>query len=331
MGHVYRSLAIADALRSGARADIAFMMSADHAEGIVTVSRAGYPVRVVGDGKPETFLEHIRDFAPAILVNDLPALEADYLRALSHLGATTVNLVDTPEDLETTEHYEHVIVSVMHQDLETPEGFYAGPAYAILREQFRDRVKEIRAEPRLVLLTFGGSDPQGLTMKAARALAGLGPEIDLVAVAGPAFSCVRELDGLAGSLGRRLRVINEAGGHISELMLEADVVIGSGGMTVYEIAALGTPGIVLAQNAREDRRMREFARYGTVEYLGLGPDVDGVLLSSSVATLLGDVERRRQMSRRGRELVDGLGAARAAELVLERRKKQRDAVEGHGA
>ena len=51
-------------------------------------------------------------------------------------------------------------------------------------------------------------------------------------------------------------------------------MVGSGGMSVYEIAALGTPGIILGQNAREDRRMREFARHGTVEYLGLGTEVD---------------------------------------------------------
>jgi spore coat polysaccharide biosynthesis predicted glycosyltransferase SpsG/CMP-N-acetylneuraminic acid synthetase len=331
MGHVYRSLAIADALRGSARADIAFLMNADHPEGLVTVSRSGYPVRVVGDGRLETYLEHIRDFAPAILINDLPALEDAYLRALSRLGATTVNLVDTPEDLETTEHYEQVIVSVMQQERETPEGFYAGPAYAILREQFRGRAKEVRQEPRLVLLSFGGSDPQGLTLKAARALSALDPAVDLLAVAGPAFAGRAELEALAQRLPRRLRIIQEAGGHIAELMLEADVMVGSGGMSVYEIAALGTPGIILGQNAREDRRMLEFARHGTVTYLGLGTDVDDATLAGAVAALLADASRRREMSARGRELVDGLGAARAAELVLDRRRKQKEAaVEAEG-
>jgi hypothetical protein len=38
MGHVFRSLAIAEALRGLSRADIAFLMSADHTEGLVTVS-----------------------------------------------------------------------------------------------------------------------------------------------------------------------------------------------------------------------------------------------------------------------------------------------------
>jgi spore coat polysaccharide biosynthesis predicted glycosyltransferase SpsG/CMP-N-acetylneuraminic acid synthetase len=317
MGHVFRSLAIAEALRALSRADIAFLMSADHTEGLVTVSRAGYAVRVVGDRKQETWLEHIRDFAPAILINDMPAVDRAYLTALSHLGATTVNLVDTIDDLETTEHYAQVIVSVMNQDRETPEGFYGGPAYAILREHFRGRAKEVRDEPRLVLLSFGGSDPQGLTLKAARALQSLEASVEVVAVAGPAFSFRREFEALSAALPRRVPLINEAGGHIAELMLEADVMVGSGGMSVYEIAALGTPGIILGQNAREDRRMRDFAAHGTVEYLGLGTEVAEAEISSAVAALLADAGRRRAMSGRGRALVDGFGAARAAEVVLE--------------
>jgi spore coat polysaccharide biosynthesis predicted glycosyltransferase SpsG/CMP-N-acetylneuraminic acid synthetase len=330
MGHVFRSLAIAEALRGLSRADIAFLMSADHTEGLVTVSRAGYAVRVVGDRKEETYLDHIRDFAPAILINDLPMVERSYLTALSHIGATTVNLVDTIDDLETTEHYAQVIVSVMNQAHATPEGFYGGPAYAILREHFRGREKEVRDTPRLVLLSFGGSDPQGLTLKAARALQDLDPAVELVAVAGPAFSFRREFDALSAALPRRVPLINEAGGHIAELMLEADVMVGSGGMSVYEIAALGTPGIILGQNAREDGRMRDFAGHGTVEYLGLGTEVDETVLSSAVRALLADPERRRAMSARGRALVDGFGAMRAAEVVLERRGRPR-APEGQEA
>jgi CMP-N-acetylneuraminic acid synthetase/spore coat polysaccharide biosynthesis predicted glycosyltransferase SpsG len=324
MGHVYRSLAIADALRASSRAEIAFLMSAEHTEGLLTVSRHGYPVRVVAGRGQEAGLEHIRDFAPAILINDLPAIDAAYLTALSHLGATTVNLVDTLSDLETTEHYAQVIVSAMNHDRETPEGFYGGPAYAILRDQFRGRQKEVREEPQMVLLSFGGSDPQGLTLKAARALDTLPPTVKILAVAGPAFSYRKEFEALEPTLRRRVPLINEAA--IADLMLEADVLVGSGGMSVYETAALGTPGIVLGQNLREDQRMREFARYGTIEYLGLGSDVAEDRITGAVRALLLDTARRREMSRRGRELVDGLGASRAAEVILDRRQRSRDAA-----
>ena len=318
MGHVYRSLAIADALRQSSRADVAFLMSADHGDGIGTVARAGYPVRVVGDARVEAYVDHIRDYAPEILINDLPRIDDSYLRSLAHLGATTVNLVDTLDDLEVTEHYAQVIVSVMTEDQETPEGFYGGPAYAILRSHFRELgSKEVREQPHRVLLSFGGSDPQGLTLKAARALQALPAGIEIVAVAGPAFSHRAEFEALAPSLGRRVVLINQAGGHIADLMFDADVVVGSGGMSVYEIAALGTPGIVLGQNAKEDRRMREFARHGTVEYLGLGTEVDEAGLAQTVERLLADAPRRRAMSERGRTLVDGWGAVRAADLVLQ--------------
>ena len=67
---------------------------------------------------------------------------------------------------------------------------------------------------------------------------------------------------------------------------------------------------------REDARMREFARHGTVEYLGLGTALEAAGLRACVMALLADAPRRRTMSARGRALVDGLGASRAAEVVL---------------
>ncbi len=63
--------------------------------------------------------------------------------------------------------------------------------------------------------------------------------------------------------------------------------------------------------------MREFARSGTVEYLGLGTEVAESRLLAAVEALLQDVVRRGEMSQRGRALVDGFGADRAAEVVLE--------------
>src|SRR4029079_3158468 len=50
----------------------------------------------------------------------------------------------------------------------------------------------------------------------------------------------------------------------------------------------------------------------------LGTEVDEGGLASAVKSLLADPARRRAMSARGRALVDGFGAARAAEVVLDR-------------
>ena len=56
---------------------------------------------------------------------------------------------------------------------------------------------------------------------------------------------------------------------------------------------------------------------GTIEYLGLGVDVDEATIQDAVRRILTDSVRRQEMSARGRSLVDGYGAARAAQIVLE--------------
>ncbi len=317
MGHVYRSLAVAEALRESSRAEIGFLMSADHAEGIATVSRSGYPVRVFKPGGLEALLDSIRDFAPSVVINDLPLVEETYLRSLAHLGALTVNLVDTLEDLERVSQDAQFVISVMNEDRETPEGFYGGPAFAILRRHFQGRERAFREKPARILLTFGGADPQSLTLKVAKALAPLTKDVEVVSVAGPAFPHTLVFEALQRTSGCHLPLVRGVDVQIADLMLDADLVLCSGGMSVYEIAALGTPGVVLAQNAREDRRMREFSRFGTIEYLGLGVDVDESAILGTVRRILTDPGRRRAMSAKGRSLVDGFGAARAAEIVLE--------------
>lgn len=317
MGHVYRSLAVAEALREGSRAEIAFLMSADHAEGIATISKSGYPVRVFKPGGLEALIESIQDFAPSVVINDLPLVEETYLRSLARLGTVTINLVDTLDDLERVSRDAQFVISVMNEDRETPEGFYGGPAFAILRRHFQGRERLFREKPAKILLSFGGADPQALTLKVARALAPLTEDIEVVSIAGPAFPHRPIFEALQRTLGRNLPLINGVDVQIADLMLEADLVLCSGGMSVYEIAALGTPGVVLAQNAREDRRMREFSRFGTIEYLGLGVDVDESAILDAVRQILTDKAKRRSMSDRGRALVDGYGAARAAEIVLE--------------
>ena len=242
MGHVYRSLAIADACATTSRAEIAFLMSAEPRRGPRTVVSA--PATRCASWATAR-LEALPRAHPRLRPRDphqRPARARRRLPARARPpGATTVNLVDTLDDLETTEHYAQVIVSVMNEDRETPEGFYGGPAYAILRSSSAAGEGGPRAT-RAGAAELRRERSPGPTLKAARALAGAARDVEVVAVAGPAFSYRREFEALAPRFGRRVRLINEAGGHIADLMLEADVVVGSGGMSVYEIAALGTPG-----------------------------------------------------------------------------------------
>jgi spore coat polysaccharide biosynthesis predicted glycosyltransferase SpsG len=314
MGHVYRSLAIADELQSISSADIQFLMSAEHPEGVKRVSSSGYTVRVLSEGGMEGIVEALQEYSPNIVVNDRPFLEKEYLQALAKLGASTVNLVDSLEDIEKPSDITSMIISTMHEDLTELDDYYAGPEFAILRESFAGRAKSIREHAAQVIVSFGGSDPQGLTLKVLRALDRSGSELTVKAVLGPAFSYGQELEELVSKLHYEPLLLRNVE-HMAETLSEADLVFCAGGMTVFEIAALGTPGIVLCQNVREQRRMESFSRYGSIVHLGLGTEVGENQIRATARALLSDVKRRRAMSEAGRKLVDARGAHRAAEVV----------------
>jgi spore coat polysaccharide biosynthesis predicted glycosyltransferase SpsG/CMP-N-acetylneuraminic acid synthetase len=318
MGHVYRSLAAAEALvKLKPNADVCFLMRADRPEGAQHVSRKGYQVRVLAG--EASALPAIRDYSPNLIVNDLPSLNDDYLRSLAKLGATTVNFVDSLADIEKPQSTAAVIIAVLAEEEVELEDYYAGPAFAILREAFQKRSADIREKGRHVVLSFGGSDPQGLTLKALAALAPLShtvPKLEVTVVLGPAFSQLSELDGLLRRLPIRPRILRHVE-HMADILVEGDVVLCSGGMTVFEIAALGRPGIVLCQNAKEEARMRSFAREGSIWNLGLGTEVEESFLRDKARELLFDPEARRRMSEAGMRLVDAHGASRVANVMKE--------------
>jgi spore coat polysaccharide biosynthesis predicted glycosyltransferase SpsG/CMP-N-acetylneuraminic acid synthetase len=319
MGHVYRSLAAAEALvKLRPTADICFLMRADRPEGAQYVSRKGYQVRVLSGGEASA-LPAIRDYSPNLIVNDLPSVNDAYLRSLAKVGASTVNFVDSLADIEKPQEVAAVIIAALAEEQVELEDYYAGPAFAILREAFQKQSADIAERGRRVVLSFGGSDPQKLTLKALSALAPLTasvPDLSVTAVLGPAFGHRAELDALLTRLSYRPRILSHVE-HMADILVEADLVLCSGGMTVFEIAALGRPGLVLCQNTKEEARMRRFARDGSIQHLGLGTEVGENVIGAAVSRLLSDRAARLRMSEAGTKLVDAHGASRVANVMNE--------------
>lgn len=338
MGHVYRSLAIAGAMRSVSNADICFLMDPEFAEGTQQVADAGFAVRLLAPGNrtdTTAIVRAVQDYSPNIIINDQPFLDSDYLKSLARLGAATINLVDSLADIEDPRAIASVIVATIQEDDVALANYYAGPAFAIVRENFRDKASERikRDETSIgslkVVLSFGGSDPQGITLKALEAMdevmsdsraTGFDRPVEVTVVIGPAFGYGSELTALVDRLSIRPEVLRRVE-HMAEVLVEADLILCSGGMTVFEIAALGRPGLVLCQNAKEAARMERFATHGSIRQLGLGTEITAATLAQEVRALLSRRDRRREMTEAGLRLVDAQGAGRVAEVLMQAERR----------
>ena len=189
------------------------------------------------------------------------------------------------------------------------------PVYFIFRQEFIEAAKvrrEIRKDAQNILVTMSGSDLLNLTIKVAKALTRLNvTSLKLRVIIGPGFETSvkpeveKVLEGYRGDYELLMGSDNMA-----DLMFWSDLVITGGGLTKYEAAVTGTPTIIISQIVHEAEKNREFEKEGTALHLGLGSEVNEQNIVEAVEKLLGNYALRSEMSRRGKNLVDGKGVNR---------------------
>jgi spore coat polysaccharide biosynthesis predicted glycosyltransferase SpsG len=176
-----------------------------------------------------------------------------------------------------------------------------------IRVALRNRWTRTDARPMRILVALGGGQHiRRVAQQLVLAIHRYAADASIAVAAGfsrgrpPALRGARWLSARAG---------------LTEALVECDVAIVAGGVTLYEACALGTPSVALAVVPAQRRAILEFASRGAVVDAGLASDHTIERAARDVAQLLGDERRRRATAARARKLVDGLGARRAAEHI----------------
>jgi spore coat polysaccharide biosynthesis protein SpsF len=162
---------------------------------------------------------------------------------------------------------------------------------------------------------MGGSDPAGLTLKAVRAVDRLDEDFESVIIVGAGFCHWQSLQPLLGKARRRFTVREDVS-EMSAAMAEADLAICSFGMTAYELAAMGVPAVYACLTEDHEESASALAAAGMGLSVGVNDQDTETRLAAAVERLLVDKNARAQMSARARELVDGRGTSRIAELLV---------------
>ena len=193
-----------------------------------------------------------------------------------------------------------------------------GPRYLLQRRAITDLAAEAAGytpQPGHIVVTFGGSDTARLTLPTLRALRSAGIETPLTVVAGPGM---HECEAVAALVARYdgwrlLRNVKDMG----RLLLSADLVLCNGGSTIYEAALLRRPMAIVPQTAVERQNAAHMARAGAATVIApvaAPPTPEGV---DEVIQLLHSPQRREAMAAAGGTVVDGKGAQRAVEEIMQ--------------
>jgi spore coat polysaccharide biosynthesis predicted glycosyltransferase SpsG/CMP-N-acetylneuraminic acid synthetase len=282
LGHVYRSLVIANELPLY---EICFMVVPGHDLAAEKIREHGYHVDSLEAGD---FAQQVLALRPNMVVNDILDTHEDYIRKLKSGGVKVINF----EDLGPGSREADVVVNAVYPDGggEKPSNVYSGYKYFCTRDEFLfSDPKVIDRDVRNVLLTFGGADENNITLKVLRAIAPYccSRGIEITIVVGPGNNHFESLLDFPDV------VIVRNTNNISDYMLAADLIFTSAGRTTYEIACLGVPTIVLAQNPRELTHLFAHPDNGFVN-LGLGVEVADESILQTFVNLAQSYEDRRR-------------------------------------
>ena len=282
LGHVYNTLLIANDILNH---QITFLVDKDSKMAFDAIKAKNYPVLMQN---AENILDDIKNIAPNIVVNDRLDTTEDFMKSLKKECDKVINFEDLGKGCE----YADAVINAIYPEKHSVPSHYFGQDFFILRDEFilADE-KIVKEKIQNILITFGGVDPNNYTEKVIKSINNycVDNNIQINVIAGfgyDKYNTIKKYENI--NVKRNIS-------NISDYMLDADLIFTSAGRTVYEVASIGTPAIVLGQNEREMTHFFASSKYG-FSNLGLGYNVTDEEIMNEFIRLVESFEIREHMS-----------------------------------
>lgn len=311
-GHVKRMIVLARALRDreGIGACFAVRGTADALE---PIRRAGFAASLI-DTRPDALGNVVEARRPDMLICDA---RGDLARGELDMLAHKVGLVAVNDDISERRLAADV---AYYPDLPQAReldwsGSLCAPRigweWSLLGANRTTGATRSQCTRPTLLVAMGGSDPHGLTLHAATALAKLNRTFRARFVIGQGMANKERVARAIVALSPGFETIEGADDLATEYA-SADLALAAFGVTAYELAAFGVPALYLALTPDHARSASAFEKTGMGICLGLASSLTEDAICQAVAELLADAARRREMHMAGLMTIDGQGAARIA-------------------
>lgn len=189
---------------------------------------------------------------------------------------------------------------------------YFGTKYMIIRKEFEKYRKNIsvpQKEIKKILLTFGGSDDNCITLQLLPFLTN--KKFKISTLIGPSNKNKNKIEKFALK-NKNINIIkNEK--NMAKIFGKYDLIITSSGITCYEIACLGIPCIFIPSDKYQEKTAENMEKNG----FGLNHGVwkNNFNKLERMIESMSSIKIRKKMFYKGRTLVDGKGLSRVVQKI----------------
>jgi len=245
MGHVYRALSLAHEITDH---EVLFVCDEESQVAVKKLAGSDYSYQIFSSDK---IIEEIIGLNPDMVINDILDTNRNDILNLQQQNIKVINFEDfgdgaTSADLTINEMFDNPVMD--------GENILWGREYYFIRDEFYGAKTHV-FEKNVVslLITFGGTDQHDLTRKILYSILPYceRSNIKIFVVTGSGYMYFQELQEEVAKLLSTNIEVTHATGVMSRIMEKTSVAITSNGRTVYELAHMSIPAIVIPVNERE--------------------------------------------------------------------------------
>lgn len=285
LGHIYNCLTLAFSMMEH---DVLLVISKNSREGIEKIKASNLPYRIIESDADIDAL--INEFKPDIWVNDCLDTDEKYIRHLKSIIPRVISIEDLGSGIKEAD----AVINALYDDVQQTN-VYSGWEYVCLRDEFQIESPNIfNQEVRKVLIMFGGTDPANLNKTLYEIILKITDKyknIKFEFITGLGYK--NKENGVVTREEKNIFVYPDVP-RVTKYMREADLAITSHGRTIFELAAMRIPAIVLSQNEREQTHFFAQMENGFLN-LGVGAKVDSVLIENTLEWLVSTAIVRKNM------------------------------------
>lgn len=301
LGHLFRMLNLSERLTRRLLPHLFVINDEPVAKQLLAERGKAYRVADLSDLDSGWELELIRSHAVRLWVNDRLATDLRHAERVRKAGAKLVSFDDLGSGSAAADLHIAALPCLAASPLAGAR-VVTGLDYLVLNPELASCRRERRAGGDLSLLvTLGGSDTYGVTVKVVELLARRGTRCTVVA--GPSFAHHEALRRAAGPQA----TVKKGVASLAREFLDHDLAVTAGGITPFEANASGLPCIVVATEAHEVPNGRFLDRLGSSLYAGEYRELSGEWFDLDLDL--------NAMSRRGLAAFCADGAANVCRLL----------------
>ena len=246
-GHIYRALSLAKEIKANYK--VIFITTNYQKLAIKNLKETNY--KFFSYPKKKLY-NKILSLEPSVVINDILSTKKEDIQLLKNKKIKVINFEDLGDgnqfaDLTINEIFEKPKIKIKNKKK------LWGKEFFFIREEFLKQKKNKFKKIKNVLLFFGGSDPNNLTLKTVKSIynSSINYCVNIIIITGVGYKNETTLNKFIKKKDNINLIRNTK--KISNYMKKCQIAFTSNGRTTYELAHMNIPSIVISHNIRESQ------------------------------------------------------------------------------